>query len=171
MPGGINCMQKLNWLNAFEIRPAVQGDGVKMAKQLRAKDRAELAATHPGKDAGECLEKFRQVSDVCLFVSYQNKPLLLAGIYRDSALISPAIVWLLTGKEVEKHPVCFVKMVRFFLSQWLAYYGALFNYVDARYTAACKLVKKLGAQLENDGTYYAGNLFLKCIFRRNLWGE
>lgn len=164
-------MKKFNWMYRFEVRTAYPGDGKKLARQLRPKDRAELAATHPGQNPGQCLEKFISVSDVSICVLYRGKPLLLAGIYRDDTFSTPALVWMLTGKEVDKHPVSFVKMVSFFLTQWHAYYGELFNYIDFRYWQACKLAKKLGAVLEDDGTYYQGKLFFKCIFRRNLWGE
>lgn len=160
-----------DWLRLFQIRPAQPGDGDRLAEQLRPADRAELAATHPGVAPKVCLEKFIEVSSVSLYVSYQDRPLLLAGIYRDPKLISPCIVWMLTGQEVNHHPVGFVKIVKFFLNQWQSYYGELFNYIDARYSAACKLAKLLGARVEDDGTYYRGKLFLKCIFRRNLWEE
>ncbi len=164
-------MQRLTWISRAQIRPAQPGDGMKLAKQLRLQDRAELAATHPGKTPGKCLEEFIKISCVSVFVSLKDRPLLLAGIYCDPVFKSPALVWLLTGKAVDKYPICFVKIVRFFFDEWQAYYGSLFNYIDARYTSACSLAKRLGAELENDGTYYQGKLFLKCIFRRNLWGE
>ena len=153
------------------IRPARAGDGRRLAAVLRSADRAELAATHPGLEPGECLERFIAISDVSLFVSYQNQPLLIAGVYRDTLLPAPALVWMLTGRGVTKFPLRFVKIVRFFLQQWQAYYGTLFNYIDARYTSAWRLARRLGGRLENDHTYYNGQLFLKCIFRRNLWGE
>ena len=164
-------MNKYGWLHALQIRPAHAGDGRQLARVLRPEDRAELAATHPGISPGKCLEKFIEVSAVSLFVCYRGKPLLLAGVYRDPVLVTPSIVWLLTGKEVRKHPIRFFKLTRFFLKQWLAYYGDLFNYVDARYWGACKLARRFGGELENDGSYYQGKLFLKCIFRRNLWEE
>lgn len=164
-------MANLSWSDCFQIRPARPGDGVKLARVLRAQDKSELAATHPGQNVGKCLEKFIKISRVSVFVSYRGRPFLLAGIYCDDVFAQPALVWLLTGREVNKHPISFFKMGRFFLAQWQAYYGDLFNYIDARYTSACQFAKRLGGRMENDGTYYQGKLFLKCIFRRNLWGE
>jgi len=166
-----NAMKKYTWLSALQIRPAHAEDGNALARVLRAADRAELAATHPGQKPAECLESFIAISAVSVFASYRGTPLLLAGIYRDRQLPSPCVVWLLTGEDVQKHPIRFCKLAQFFLGEWLAYYGTLFNYIDARYTSACKLALRLGGQLENDETYYGGTLFLKCTFRRNLWEE
>lgn len=164
-------MVRLPSIPLLQIRPAVLQDAKLLAAELRTQDRAELQATHPGLDPASCLMRFIEVSDVSICVLYHKRPVLLAGVYRDEKLCSPALVWLLTGEVVSKIPVCFVKLVRFFLAQWQAYYGVLFNYIDSRYEGALKLVRSLGADVENDHTYYSGQLFLKCIFRRNLWEE
>ena len=153
------------------IRPARAGDGHRLAAVLRTEDQLELAATHAGMEPSECLERFIEISDVSLFVSYKNQPWLIAGVYRENLFPGAGLVWMLTGNAVSKFPVRFVKIVRFFLQEWLAYYGTLFNYIDSRYTSAWKLARRLGGILENEQTYYSGQLFLKCTFRRNLWGE
>ncbi len=153
------------------VRPAHEGDGIKLAAVLREADCAELAATHPGQEAGECLEKFIAVSAVSVAAFYDKKPMLLAGIYHPYLLAPYALVWLMTGEIASQKPVAFVKLARFFLREWQAYYGELFNYVDARYIAAQNLISRLGGSIENDGTYFNGQLFLKCTFRRNLWEE
>ena len=160
-------MRKKKMKYGLVIRPACAADARRLAAVLRPEDQLELAATHAGIAPDVCLERFIEISDVSLFVSYRNQPLAIAGVYRDTSLPAPALVWMLTGRGVAKFPLRFVKIVRFFLQQWQAYYGTLFNYIDARYTSAWKLARRLGGVLENDQTYYSGQLFLKCTFRRN----
>ena len=159
--------RKTDW----QVTPARPGDGVQLAAVLRAQDRAELSATHPGQDPAECLEKFIAASSVSVCVKDGTQPVLLAGVYHPYVQVPCALVWLLSGEKVARRPIAFFKLARFFLHAWTQYYGELFNYVDARYGAALLFAKRLGGILQNDTTYFSGKLFLKCTFRRNTWEE
>ena len=148
------------------FRPAQPADGPALARCLRAADRRELAASHPGQSPAECLEHFICISVCRVCGVYRGKVIALAGVYASSLLGTDACVWLLTGSPVARVPISFVRSAKRWLAAWLQLYPTLTNAVDARYEAARKLITCLGGEFTGGSSVYNGVLFLHFIFRR-----
>lgn len=157
--------------NQIVLRRARPGDGFKLAPFLRPADRAELASSFPGRTFGELLEDFIRRSRECFYLSRAGKAAALFGVYAPCLVSRRACVWLLTGAEVEKMPVSFVRLARGSVSYFLERYTELYNFTDGRYGAALRFIKRLGGRF--DGSFKTcGNVrFLYFTFRRNLWEE
>lgn len=153
------------------LRPAQVGDGHSLAPFLRPLDRAELAASHPGKEAAALLEDFIARSRECFFILHGGEPAALFGVSAPGWFSPRACVWLLTGRQVERMPVSFVRMGRAAVKYFLTQYPELYNFTDERYPAALRFIKYLGGQF--DGSFKTcGNVrFLYFTFRRNIWEE
>lgn len=157
--------------NQIVLRHARPGDGLTLAPHLRPADRAELSASFPGRAFGALLEDFIRRSRACFFVSRAGVPAALFGVYAPCLLSRRACIWLLTGEEVRKMPVSFVRLARGAVSRLLEHYAELYNFTDGRYEAALRFIKRLGGAF--DGSFKTcGNVrFLYFTFRRNSWEE
>lgn len=153
--------------NKVILRRAARKDCARLAAALRPEDRAELAASHPGRDAAELMTEFFDRSLRCFTLDLAGEPAAVFGVSPDTLLGNRARVWLLTGKSVEQIPKTFVRAARGLLKLTLADYTELYNFTDGRYAAALRFIRRLGGSL--DGKYYdtPSARFLRFTFRRN----
>ena len=153
------------------LRRARAGDGVALACVLRPADRAELAASHPGREAGALLEEFIACSCESVCLLYQGQPVALAGIYAPVLLGPSACVWLLSGRGIERCPVSFLRVAKKQLAVWNNRYPVLSNEVDARYETAVRFITHLGGQFSGKKSLRCHISFLHFTFRRFPWEE
>lgn len=153
--------------NKVVLRRSVRQDCARLAASLRPKDRAELAASHPGRSAAELIEAFFDRSSRCFTLLLEEEPAAIFGVSPDTWLGRRARVWLLTGEAVEKIPKEFVRTARGLLALTLAEYPELYNFADGRYAAALRFIRRLGGRV--DGSFYdtPSARFLHFTFRRN----
>lgn len=157
--------------NQILLRRARAGDGRELAPFLRAQDRAELAASHPGRSAAELLESFIQHSGECFLLLYKAEPAALFGISAPNWLARRACVWLLTGRSARRIPISLMRIGRAALGYFLTRYPELYNFTDERYSAALRFIKRLGGRFDGSSKTCGNVRFLYFTFRRNLWEE
>ena len=152
--------------NQICLRLAHLSDAALLAPHLREADRAELAAVWPGISPEKLLDRFLALSSVSVVLEYRQRPVALGGIYPLTWLGQRACVWLLTGEEIEKIPVTFVRLAKHLLRTWLLRYPVLTNRVDTRYRSAGRLITRLGGIWTGEEELYGGVRFSEFIFRR-----
>lgn len=157
--------------NNIFLRSARPGDGRLLAPFLREADRAELAASHPGREAGELLEEFIRRSSECFLVLYGTEPAALFGVSAPCLLSDRACVWLLSARAVPKMRVSFVRLARRAVKRFLSAYAELYNFTDARYRTAVRFIKRLGGRFDGTSKTCGNVRFLYFTFRRNSWEE
>lgn len=153
------------------LRPACPGDGKKLAPLLRAEDRAELAASHPGETPADLLESFIRRSRESFFVLRCGRPAALFGVSAPGWFSLRACVWFLTGDEAAKMPVSLVRIGRAAVERFLTLYPELYNFTDERYPAALRFIKRLGGRFDGSSKTCGDVRFLYFTFRRNSWEE
>lgn len=152
--------------NQIILRKSARQDCARLAAVLRPEDRAELAASHPGREAGELMGEFFDRSARCFTLEFKGEVAAVFGLSPGIWLGRRACVWLLSGKSVEKIPKTFVRVARILLGRMLAEYPELYNFADGRYAAALRFIRRLGGSF--DGTFYdtPSARFLGFTFRR-----
>lgn len=148
------------------LRLASPKDGTRLAKELRWEDRAELSASHPGREASELVSDFINRSVHCFILEHQSVPAALFGLAPDVWLGRRACVWLLTGKRVLRIPKTFLRVSRALLMGALAQYDELYNFTDERYAAALRLIRHLGGRFDGRSFDTPAARFLRFTFRR-----
>ena len=138
---------------------------VRRRERLRAADRAELAASHPG-EPEQRLREFAARSLECRALVYKGRAVAIFGLVPDGLLGPRACAWLLTAEGVEQIPKTFFKLYRLVLDEWLARYPQLYNWVDARYAAALAYVRRLGGAFDGTARILNGRKFLLFYIRR-----
>lgn len=157
--------------NQIFLRRARADDGRRLAPFLRPQDRAELAASHPGANVAELLERFIQLSGECFLLLYKGEPTVLFGICAPNWLARRACVWLLTGRCAPRIPLSLMRIGRAALGYFLTKYPELYNFTDERYSAALRFIKRLGGRFDGSSKTCGDVRFLYFTFRRNLWEE
>lgn len=131
-----------------DLQPATEAHARALAPLMRPEDAAEVKASGGYEPLAALLDA----------VSMSERPLALlfdgevAAIWGVVPLPAPtflgesrtAVVWLLTGAAVERHPLAFLKLCRPALRMLLDRYPTLINAIDERYTVAVRWAKWLG---------------------------
>jgi len=148
------------------IRPVRTGDVGLVALELRPADLAEVLACG-AVDARDALEASVAVSTVSLVALLDDRPLGMFGVAPDGLIGSSARAWLLTCREVDRHPVTFFRLTRQWLEVLLMLYPCLWNWVDARYTSAVSWLERLGFQLRPAVPHGPGDMLFRyaCLRR------
>ena len=123
---------------------------------------AELANDMREADAQECIAQGAasplaavlyslDVSRDCVCVILDNEVAGMAGVVPVSILTRTGVLWLLTGKAVDKHKVTYVKIARSVLRYYASKWPNLSVGIDARYVGALRLAESMGFKI--GGTY------------------
>lgn len=159
----------------IRIRPATLADAEQLAPIMRAEDAAECAAL--GRTPLEALRTSLEASERAWALELGGE---LAGLFgvesalRPTLLSAPlaAVAWLLTGCAVVRYPKAFAIASRGVLRALLVEHQALANFIDARYLAALRWARWLGAEVRPAVPLgLAGELFHPVIFRRQPWAQ
>lgn len=121
-----------------------------VAGHLRDADAEEMAAAH-GKQVDHLavLRASVAASDGALAAWAGDEPLAILGCARCGTMVAGfGAPWLLGTPASAKHPRVFVAAGRRFAAQWLAQYGRLVNYVDARNASSVRWLRAIGFSLE-----------------------
>lgn len=152
--------------NNLLLRRAYLPDALRLARVLRWKDKAELTASHPGKEPEYLLKHFITQSSSSFILEYCGKPVALFGLAPDVWMGRRACVWLLTGRELGRISKTFVRLARRFLAAALAQYDELYNFADGRYEEALRFIRRLGGRFDGVSFDTPSARFLRFTFRR-----
>ncbi|HWV38855.1 MAG TPA: hypothetical protein VN033_10315 [Vulgatibacter sp.] len=143
--------------------PAAPAHVDELAPKLRPADAAEVLASG-GFTPREALEESVRASAHAFAALFDGE---VAGMWGVVDGPGCGIVWALTGPAVERHPKAFLRHSRVAVGVLLRHYPALVNYVDARYAAALRWVRRLGFEVGPPETFgAAGLLFHRILLRR-----
>lgn len=156
------------------IRPVRAGDAEALAANLRAEDCAEVIAS-TGLQPLEVVRGSLETSARTFAAELGGELAALGGVVegaRRSFLGPPdlSVAWLLTTGAVARHPRAFWAASRTVLEALLREYPTLCNSIDARYAAALRWARRLGAEVRPAIPWGAsGELFHPVIWRRTAW--
>ena len=157
--------------NNIIFRSFLPQDAVALAYTLRAEDRRELAASHPGQEPASLIAAFARASRCAFSLLYCGKVAAVCGVVAPCLMGTRAQVWLLTGEEVKKIPKSFFRIMRGLVRYFLEIYPELFVFTDSRYKRALRFAKHLGARSTGSLSVGKNISFLEFIFRRNNNGR
>lgn len=139
----------------ISIRPATELHARSLAVRMRAEDREELRAVCR-KPLAAVLRSIR-LSEESYTALFDGRVAAIFGVRRvgpSSLLVpQPAAVWMLTAAPVSEHRFEFLRASRELTNFLGERYPVLFNYIDARYTAAIRWARFLGFEVEEAAPY------------------
>lgn len=104
-----------------------------------------------GLESREALVESQAASSLCYAALFDGEMAALCGVvpFSQTALgdSGAGLVWMLSGHACSKHPKAFLRTSRAVADVLLEQYRCLGNLVDARYTAALRWARWLGAEL------------------------
>lgn len=122
----------------YEVRTATKQDITFIAERLRKADRQEFTATTGLKPLA--LPFMLTPHNVKVW-TVDGRPVCMFGIDRISSLQRIYAPWLMGTKDIEKHPIAFLRSAQALVSNQV---GRLMNVVDARNTLHIKWLKWMG---------------------------
>ncbi len=156
--------------NNIVLRKFLPPDACQLARTLRAEDRRELSASHPGREPSILIDSFAQVSQFAFTLVHWGKVAAVCGLVAPCLLGARAQVWLLTGGEVEEIPKSFFACMRGLVAHFSGEYPELVVWVDSRYVRALRLVRRLNFTA-GPILMASGVTFVEFIFRRKENGR
>jgi hypothetical protein len=134
------------------IRPVRDTDAAALAGVMRPEDAAEVLASG-GWSPLQGICGSLEISSVKFAVDIDGDLAALGGIAdgpRWTLLGGPSygVVWLLTGSAVARHPGAFWRASVVVLQRLLELQPVLWNAIDARYVAALRWARRLGAEVQ-----------------------
>lgn len=136
-----------------KIERATADHAAQLAPLMRTADAEEVLASG-GYSPLEALLESLDGANPAFAVSFDGEVAAICGVTpmdnSSTLLAGPAvgIVWAMTGRAVEKHPLAFLKLCRPMVALFRQRYPVLVNAVDARYRTAIRWVEWLGFQVD-----------------------
>lgn len=158
------------------FRPVRAGDIRALAEVMRHEDAAEVRAAF-GVTPLEALRKSIEVSAFACTAELGGEVAAIFGIEDGPrrSLLGPReydVVWLLTGRACAKYPRAFFRASRRVLTAFLELRPVLANMIDARYSAALRWARHLGAEVRPAQPWGVEDLpFHPVIWRRSSWAQ
>lgn len=152
------------------LEPVTADHVEELAPKVRAADAAEVLASG-GYSPREALEESVAASDHAFALVVAGEVLAIWGVVgwgHPGAPPAGGIVWAITGAAVEQHRRIFWRQSRVAVSVLLRHYPMLFNYVDARYTAALRWVRRLGFEVQEARPFGVSGLPFHPIVLRGV---
>lgn len=149
LPVGAEPPSSARQRSALDFEPATSAHCAALAPLLRPEDVAEAEAMMDSY-AGplDCLTRSVAMSKASWAAVAGSRVVAMFGVvpFETQALEPPsALIWFVTGNGFPAHALSFSKAVRrLILPALLEQYGALSNFVDARYEAAVRFARWLG---------------------------
>jgi hypothetical protein len=150
----------------YRIIPATNAHVYTLAATLRRDDAAELEAA--GFHVKHGVRRTFRAALMRWSILVDDQ---LAGMFGmgGDALGDVGTPWLLTAPPIERIPVSFVREGRNAVRQMLRAKPILVNYVDARYTRACRFVEVLGFALEPPAPFGPKGALFRRFETRRSW--
>lgn len=117
-----------------------------VALAMREQDRLEVLAAE-GRAPAEALVSALEASHRAWTVLVDGAPAAMLGVIPLGLLAEDFALWFLTTHVVARYPVTFLRVARRVVRELLMRHPHLFNYVDARYRGAVRLLECLGARI------------------------
>lgn len=152
----------------YTIRPAEIADVYALARNLRVADAAEMEAA--GEPGVRLIRKSFRAALLRFSVFVDGEIAAMWGMGGE-ALGDIGTPWLLTTPAIERVPVSFVKVGRQNVAAMLRLKPILVNYVDARYTRACRFVEVLGFVLEPPAPFGPKGALFRRFEARREWAS
>lgn len=131
-------------MGSVSIVPALLRHADALAPILRASDRAEIWASSR-QEPLECLRNAMGISEDSWSAFAGDQILAIFGVVDQQSFGVP---WMLASNHLRLHPRAALVLGRRIVLSWLAEYGQLQNFVDARQTASIRWLRKLGFTIE-----------------------
>lgn len=150
---------------------ALPEHAIELAPVMRPADVAEVLALGYSSPR-EALESSLDCSTLAFTALFDGKVAAMFGTAPIEEHPGTACVWLLTGREVQRHPRAFLKASHACLRVLLDNYPRLVNLVDSRYAAALRWAKWLGFELGTPRTINTSGVeFTPITIRRSTWAR
>lgn len=147
------------------IVDAQWSDVIMVADKMRVSDREEILASN-GYAPEEALEKGFDQSSVCKTVVYKGSPIAMFGVVPYEG--DKACLWLLGTDALDQVHVCFGRMSKKIIEQFLQVYPYLYNYVDARNEKTIAWLEWCGAKFSEAEPYGVAQIMFKhFVFQRH----
>lgn len=151
------------------IVPAKRWHAAALAPLMRAEDAAEVLASG-GFGPFEAIRASMRLSSHTRTAKIDGEVAAIFGTTADASLPRTGIVWMLTGAAVSRHPLAFLRACRPALAELhqVSGFRVLWNLVDARYEAAIRWARWLGAEVGEPAPFgQSGFPFVPVVFRRS----
>jgi hypothetical protein len=131
------------------VRKATLEHADELAPLLRHGDAEEARAL--GRDPLEALRSSVSRSHEAYAVFFEGEIAILCGTQPlQQTMLSAGrvgIAWFVTGRACDKHRKAFLRASRVIVDEMLRTYPCLWNFIDARYTAALRWARWLGLEV------------------------
>ena len=131
----------------FRFRRPTEEDIRHLAESIREDDRRELKRW-TGQDAEYEIRRSVECSHACYAADFGDGSLAcIFGACRMNVLEGEAVIWMLSSKSVERHPVEFYagsKAGLDALCRAMPDVATFYNWVDTGYARACRWLERLG---------------------------
>jgi len=141
-------------------------DAKELAENMRAADRAEIAASHGLKP----LNLVAAAVDASALVMAARIDGNLIGIWGVVDLGGGAgTPWLLTTRFVDRYPILFWKLSRLEICRLFERWHTLVNFIDVRHNQAIRWAERLGLPLEPPAPFgICGKLFRRFVYCKGI---
>lgn len=132
------------------VRDACLWDAIELAATMRQKDRDELAAGTPDREAMEALEDGLAISaEAKVAITEEGKVMAIWGVVPAESVLGPryGIGWLLTSGEVDRFPLAFFRETKAQLRDLLERWDGLTNAIWSGHEKALRWAARLGFQI------------------------
>lgn len=149
----------------ISLAPITQADEEELIRELLPADRDEILAL--GFDPAWGVRNSVAASIECVAFRGNGRLICLTGVTQPTALGDVYHPWLLGTELMLRVPKELLKCSRTILDRWIAQFGHLENYVDARHERAIRWLAWLGA----DFTFIEKHGALRRPFYKFQFGE
>jgi hypothetical protein len=151
--------------NGIRVRSAVLEDVDALKDNLSQADVEEIRISN-GLSPEEALRTSIEISQFKAVVE-NGRPIAVFGVYVPDLMTKEGAIWLLSTDDLEKISIRFAKQSRAFIDLLLVEIYCLYNFVYSKNHKALKLIRYLGAEIEEAVPYGRnGEYFNKFYFRR-----
>jgi hypothetical protein len=156
-------------LQSYSVVPATAEHAAQLTRNTRDADVAECwAALH--QTPGEALAYSYKVSRDTRAGIANGAVVCIFGVAQETVLSTIGRPWLLATNQLKQHARVFLRLNRGVVDGWLAEYGWLENYVDARNLKAVQWLRWLGFKIESAAPYGVDQLPFHKFTMGNLNG-
>jgi hypothetical protein len=131
----------------IRIVDATRAHALELAPKVRQEDAAEVKASG-GYEPLQALELALDASVLSMTLLIDGKVAAMFGVAKATHEVGVGYPWLLSSAAVKHHQKAFFKLSGPAVEQLLAIFPTLVQYVDARYVAALRWLKRLGFELQ-----------------------
>lgn len=139
-------------MSAYDIVRATPEHAIAIAQNLRLDDRRELWAASASQPTRTIMRSIK-ASTWANVGLVDGVPACVFGVVQVGLFGPAAVPWAMTTPLVDRHRRAFMRHSRQWVDKMTADHALLFNYVDARYSAAIRWLRWLGFDIMSPEPY------------------